>query len=42
LDVTYETTHQKFGNVIFDTKELANQAISIFAKSKFDLKKLYQ
>lgn len=27
---------------IFNSEDLANQAISIFAKSKFDLKKLYQ
>jgi hypothetical protein len=42
LDVTYRETYQNACQVIFDTKELAQWAISIFAKSKFDLKKLYQ
>ena len=32
----------QYGNPLFATKELAEQAIKIFENSKFDLKKLFQ
>jgi len=32
----------QYGNPVFATKELAEQAIKIFENSKFDLKKLFQ
>jgi hypothetical protein len=41
-EFTFTTQHFHSGNVIFETRKLAEQAISIFDKSKFDLKKLYQ
>jgi hypothetical protein len=40
FNITHQ--HMRSGNIIFASEELAKQAISIFAKSKFDLKKLYQ
>jgi len=36
------STESNDGLPVFKSKELGKQAISIFAKSKFDLKKLYQ